>query len=379
VNTYSHVLCTWAAARRLRSSPKTTAALAAAGAGLPDLPYIAKALTLFVHHRDLTRQQRLAELDFFGTPNWTPDLVLHSLIPIVPALALARKLRSSRLREGMGAFAAGWAAHNAVDFLTHAGDARPHLWPLSRWRWHSPVSYWDRRSHAIPVLIAEHALLLGLALNHSLPRAPLGDRRPRESRRGDSRNSGLGGLNGLLKTFIKHPRQVGALVPTSQATVRAMLDMADLQQASCIVELGAGTGVYTAELLRRVGPQTRVLAFEIDPRLASMVQQRLPDPRLRVVADSAEQLGAYLDGQRADVVVSALPFTTLPSAVREAVYKAIAGALAPNGVMLAIQYSTARQRDFEGMFSAIRRRRSFRNVPPALLYACRGLVDGVSE
>jgi phospholipid N-methyltransferase len=293
--------------------------------------------------------------------------MLHSLISVAQVLGLSRRLRSPRAREGLGAFAAASAARNVVDFLTHAGDARPHLWPLSRWRRHSPISYWGRRSHAVRVLVAEHALVLGL--QQDLARAPAERARqdPRSRTRVEDRTS-------LLKTFARHPRQVGALVPTSGPTVRAMLEMADLRSASCVVELGAGTGVYTSEILRRVGPNARVLAFELEPRLAARLKHRFADPRLQVVADSAERLGAYLDGWKADVVVSALPFTTLPGAVREAVYAAIADALAPGGSMLAIQYSTARQRDFERLFSNIRRRRSLRNVPPALLYACQGSI-----
>ena len=33
--------------------------------------------------------------------------------------------------------------HLAGDLPLHAGDAHPHFWPLSGWRFISPVSYWD--------------------------------------------------------------------------------------------------------------------------------------------------------------------------------------------------------------------------------------------
>lgn len=177
-----------------------------------------------------------------------------------------------------------------------------------------------------------------------------------------------------MATFIKHPRQVGALVPTSKSTVGTMLDMTEWGRVSCVVELGAGTGVYTEELLRRVGPDAMVIAFEIDPGLAHRLTQRLHDGRLRVVNESAENLAAHLNGHKADVIVSALPFTTLAKAVREAVLSAITDGLAPDGVMLAIQYSAARQRDLERLFGSVRRQRALRNVPPALVYACRGPV-----
>ena len=83
-----------------------------------------------------------------------------------------------------------------------------------------------------------------------------------------------------MATFIKHPRQVGALVPTSKSTVGTMLDMTEWGRVSCVVELGAGTGVYTEELLRRVGDDAMVLAFEIDPGLACRLTGRFHDRRL---------------------------------------------------------------------------------------------------
>jgi hypothetical protein len=46
----------------------------------------------------------------------------------------------------------------------HAGDARPLFWPLSKWRWESPISYWDRDSYALPFLLLEHGAILALVL-----------------------------------------------------------------------------------------------------------------------------------------------------------------------------------------------------------------------
>ena len=38
--------------------------------------------------------------------------------------------------------------HIAGDLPVHADDAHRHFWPLSDWRFFSPVSYWDRAYHA---------------------------------------------------------------------------------------------------------------------------------------------------------------------------------------------------------------------------------------
>jgi phospholipid N-methyltransferase len=366
VNTYSHVLFTWTAARRLCPGRRRLAWFAAAGAGLPDVPYIARgARLLWKGGGRVKRREALAKLDYFSEPDWTPDLALHSLVSVAPVLAASGTVSSPVVRDGLRAMSLGWAAHNLVDLATHASDARPHLWPISSRRWRSPISYWERRSHALPVLILEHAALVAVA-GWAL-RDP-----PRERVRPRPRLARVRDSTGLAASFLHHPRQVGALVPTSRRTVREMLDMTSWRGVERVVELGAGTGVYTEQLLERVGPDAQVLAFEIDRVLARGLEQRFADSRLRVICDSAENLHEYLNGHSVDVVVSALPFTTLPEPFRARIYRAIVTALEPAGMMLAIQYSKARQGDLQRLFSTVEHRWALHNVPPALLYACLG-------
>ena len=175
----------------------------------------------------------------------------------------------------------------------------------------------------------------------------------------------------FLRSFVASPRQVGAILPTSRHTTRAMLDMAPLHRSRLVVELGAGTGPQTREILPRLAPEARMLAFEIDPALAGALQAELRDPRLRVVADSAANLEQDLDGQRPDVIVSALPFTSLPESVRREILAVARRTLADDGVMVVLQYSPFLQRELEGLFGSVERRLSLLNIPPAVLFACR--------
>ena len=174
----------------------------------------------------------------------------------------------------------------------------------------------------------------------------------------------------FFRSFLVHPRQVGAVLPTSRRAVRDMLDMADFTRARCVVELGAGTGVYTEEVLKRLHPDARFLAFEIDPDLVATLSERLKDQRLWVINDSAENMEGYLNGAKVDVLVSGLPFTSLPEPIKQNIFEQITRVLAPEGVMVAIQYSAMVQRDLERIFASVRRRISPLNVPPAFLFAC---------
>lgn len=175
----------------------------------------------------------------------------------------------------------------------------------------------------------------------------------------------------FFRSFLANPRQVGAIWPTSRWAVRDMLGMANLSQARCVAELGAGTGAYTGEILKQLRPDARLLAFEIDPNLAAVISERYEDPRLRVINDSVENIENYLDGAKVDVMVSAIPFTSLPKDAKQNIFREIAWALAPEGVMVQIQYSTTLQEEFARRFASVRRRLQPLNIPPAFLFACR--------
>ena len=174
----------------------------------------------------------------------------------------------------------------------------------------------------------------------------------------------------FLRAFVANPRQVGAVLPTSRSAVRDMLDLGDVPGADLVVELGAGTGSQTAEVLARMKPGARLVALEIDRRLAELLTKRFDDPRLQVVCDSAENLHDHLDGAKADVLVCALPFTSFEPDLRRRMLEELPRALAPRGVALLIQYSPLIQTELRRLFPTVRRRISMLNVPPAFLFAC---------
>jgi len=174
----------------------------------------------------------------------------------------------------------------------------------------------------------------------------------------------------FLRAFVANPRQVGAVLPTSRSAVRDMLDLGDVPGAGLVVELGAGTGSQTAEVLARMKPDARLVALEIDARLAKLLKERFDDPRLQVVCDSAENLHDHLGGAKADVLVCALPFTSLEPSLRRRILEELPRVLAPRGVALVIQYSPLIQSELRRLFPSVRRRISLLNVPPAFLFAC---------
>ena len=159
MRTYSHALLTWAVARR--ASGRRLAEPAVLGAVMPDVPAALGVGWLFLRRGAGFGRGEFESEVCARTVFREPDAALHSVLPVGAALALRTAAGKARDPDGaLLAFLLGWSGHVLADVFTHAEDARPVFWPLSRWRFRGPVSYWDRGYHARAFSVLEHASLL---------------------------------------------------------------------------------------------------------------------------------------------------------------------------------------------------------------------------
>jgi hypothetical protein len=138
VNTQTHILLASALFTK-RALPITNMAIFL-GAFLPDLPLY----MLFAGARILG----YSDNDVFGDFYWREPMrnimgASHSFV-VAGVIALAGYWYRERLwgKPAMF-FAAAMALHAATDLPVHVDDGHRHFWPLSRYVFNSPVSYWD--------------------------------------------------------------------------------------------------------------------------------------------------------------------------------------------------------------------------------------------
>jgi hypothetical protein len=86
--------------------------------------------------------------------------VFNSLPLIALGAVLAWKARASVWL----AFFASMALHCLADLPLHREDAHAHFFPLSSWRFQSPVSYWDPAHYGLFFAGAETLLVIAGAL-----------------------------------------------------------------------------------------------------------------------------------------------------------------------------------------------------------------------
>lgn len=149
-----------------------------------------------------------------------------------------------------------------------------------------------------------------------------------------------GDKRAFLSGFLRHPREVGSVIPSSRWLEQRLVRTARLAEARTVVELGPGTGGTTRALLRALPAQATLLAIELSPMFRDRLVRQHIDPRLVVQQGSAEQIAEFLQAHglpAPDVVVSGIPFSTMPPAVADRIAKAVAAVLPAGGRFVAYQ------------------------------------------
>lgn len=184
----------------------------------------------------------------------------------------------------------------------------------------------------------------------------------------------------LFQQFLKNPRGIGAVAPSSRGLARRMVASLPLNKASVVVEYGPGTGVFTAEVLKSIGPSTYFAAIECNAVLARGLRQRFP--RLHLREDSMVNVEKILQDsghEHADCIVSGLPWASFGAELQDAALSATARVLRPGGKFATFAYLQGlllppgkrfAQR-LHATFPQIEKTPVvWKNIPPAFVYIC---------
>lgn len=175
----------------------------------------------------------------------------------------------------------------------------------------------------------------------------------------------------FLRQFFAHPRAVGSVIPTSRHAIDRLLDTVDWSRVRTVVEYGPGTGVFTRRILRRLNQDARLIAIELNPVFVRYVRGDIDDTRLQIVQGSASDVRSILDAHGidgADVIVSGLPFSTLPDGVADIIMDATVDAIRPGGQFLVYQYSRFVEAMLRARFPIVSGHLAWRCIPPARLF-----------
>ena len=177
----------------------------------------------------------------------------------------------------------------------------------------------------------------------------------------------------FLGESLKNLRTVGTFTRSSQFLCEKMVRYVDFENSKVLVELGAGDGVVTEHILKNMRDDALLLTFEVNEKFCKTIEEKITDPRVRVIQDSAENLPKYLKQynlEEVDNIISAIPFVSLPDEIGKNLIKTSVENLKTNGRFIQINYSLLAKKLYEQFFDNIEVHFEARNMPPAFVFEC---------
>lgn len=179
----------------------------------------------------------------------------------------------------------------------------------------------------------------------------------------------------FIKQYLLHPRQVGAVKPSSKYLAKKMLHHVSFDRAQAIAEFGPGTGVFTKEIVQAKRDETLFLIFEVNDSFYEKLEKKYKNAQnVHVIHDSAENIGIYLKKYnllKVDYIISGLPFASLPGEVSDSILKESRKYLSPRGLFITFQYTLLKKKLFQRFFKIAAIEKERRNIPPAYVLNCR--------
>ncbi len=182
----------------------------------------------------------------------------------------------------------------------------------------------------------------------------------------------------FLGKFLRHGTTIASVWPSSKHLARATISEINWDTARVIVELGAGTGPITDQVIKRLKPHTHFLAIERDADLFRLLAKRFENLKnVEVVKADVRDLETVLKSRgikHVDAFISGLPTPSLPASVRRRMLVSVRRYLAPGGVYSNI---TEIPYIYWNYYKSVFRDVSFdfvvRNMPPGGVYHCRAM------
>ncbi len=175
----------------------------------------------------------------------------------------------------------------------------------------------------------------------------------------------------FLDGFLRHPGMIGSIIPSSRYLIDAMLAPIDWGSVRTFVEYGPGVGPFCRPILERLSTDARYVAIDANPDFVRYLRRTVHDPRLDIVHGSAAEVERILVDrglERADQVLSGIPFSTLPPGIGERIVAVTHNILAPGGAMMIYQFSSRVRRLLDPAFKRIDTAIAWRSLPPARLF-----------
>ena len=185
----------------------------------------------------------------------------------------------------------------------------------------------------------------------------------------------------FLTQGLKNLKTVGTFTRSSSYLCKEIVRQIKWTDGQIILELGAGDGVITKFLLDKMGPHSKLIAFEINEVFLETLKG-IKDDRLIVISQDASQIQSVLKDlgyMELDHVVSAIPFVILPQQAAMQIIQTCYDVMVLEGKFIQVHYSLLAKKLYERIFGAVEIKFVPCNIPPAVLLIMRKSLVNLSS
>ncbi|RJY09185.1 class I SAM-dependent methyltransferase [Aurantiacibacter aquimixticola] len=180
----------------------------------------------------------------------------------------------------------------------------------------------------------------------------------------------LGPAGIFFRGFLEEPRMVGSVIPSSRVTIDAMLAPVDWDDCKLFVEYGPGVGTFCQPVLDRLARDGELLVIDTNPLFIDYLKRTIRDSRFHAVLGSAEDVEdivRMIGHEKADYVLSGLPFSTLPEGVGNSIVEATHRVIREGGAFLTYQFKGVARDLTARHFPRVDTGFTWLNIPPCVL------------
>ena len=177
----------------------------------------------------------------------------------------------------------------------------------------------------------------------------------------------------LTMEAFKNMKQVGGIVSSSSFLTKQIIKGIDFNKNIKVLELGAGTGVFTKEILNRMSENSVLYSYENNENLIKLLKD-INDQRLVIKGECVSKLD-QLEDSYFDVVISSLPLSNLTKEFKKKIYTDIRSKLRRTGTFIQYQYSLSDYKHIEKLFRNCEVEFCLFNLPPAFIYKVKMLKE----
>jgi len=154
----------------------------------------------------------------------------------------------------------------------------------------------------------------------------------------------------FLNQVVGQWQKTGAVLPSSRYLARAIISIVEPRSEAFgprrILEVGAGTGVFTAAIVRRLGPDDKLVVYELNPELARVLRARCHHDKRWRNLDIEVREKAFPEGtagESYDAIVCGLPFNNFSSMLVRHCFRVFGHLLAKGGKLAYFEYCFLRR------------------------------------